>query len=537
MKIRTPNAECRTGAGSPRVFPLATAPFRISDFGFRISPRAQRARPAVWTCLPLDTDGARTSKSAAGELGQGSRNLQAAAPTRAAADYKSALRIKGFQPSSSAQRARGSVLIIVLWIAFGLVALALYFAHSMSLELRSADNRVASLEADQAINGFSRYVTNVLGRVDEPGQRPDVTTYRSEAVPVGDATCWLIGRGDRQDATGFSTTSLPTFGLVDEASRLNLNMVTTEMLQLLPNMTTELAAAIIDWRDANDDVTQGGAESETYLRRNPPYRCKNTNFESVAELRLVVGADLRTLFGDDANLNGLLDQNENDGDVSTPIDNRDGRLDPGLLEYFTVYSRHPATLTNVNNPQQLQALLQSKFSTDKANQVLASIGQGVPSVFEFYIVSGLSKDEFVQIEGSLRGTNVVGLVNVNTASEAVLTCVPGIGQEFASTLVSYRRTNPDKLSTVSWVKDALGWTTADRQRIRQAGPWITGRSYQYTADVAAVGHHGRGYRRTRFVFDTSEGPARIRYVQDLTGLGWALGPQIRDSLQLAKEIR
>ena len=44
--------------------------------------------------------------------------------------------------SKSGQLARrssdsASVLIIVLWIAFGLVSLALYFADSMSFELRA----------------------------------------------------------------------------------------------------------------------------------------------------------------------------------------------------------------------------------------------------------------------------------------------------------------------------------------------------------------------------------------------------------------
>src|SRR5271157_6152210 len=36
----------------------------------------------------------------------------------------------------------GSILIIVLWVAFGLCSIALYFAHSMSMELRAADNNV-----------------------------------------------------------------------------------------------------------------------------------------------------------------------------------------------------------------------------------------------------------------------------------------------------------------------------------------------------------------------------------------------------------
>jgi hypothetical protein len=52
---------------------------------------------------------------------------------------------------------RGSVLIIVLWVSLGLVATALYFANSMVLELKAADNNVASMEADQAIEGAALY--------------------------------------------------------------------------------------------------------------------------------------------------------------------------------------------------------------------------------------------------------------------------------------------------------------------------------------------------------------------------------------------
>ena len=160
------------------------------------------------------------------------------------------------RPFSRARgRAQGSVLIIVLWVAFGLVTLALYFAQSMSFELRVADNRVAALEADHAIAGALRYMTNVLSRVDEPGMVPQLNTYRSEAVPVGDATFWFIGRSDRQ-----TTTDVPAFGLIDEASKLNLNTATRAMLEELPRMTPELAAAIIDWRDSDDEVTEGGAE-------------------------------------------------------------------------------------------------------------------------------------------------------------------------------------------------------------------------------------------------------------------------------------
>ena len=54
------------------------------------------------------------------------------------------------------------MLVIVLWIAFGLVSLALYFANSMNFELRASDNRVSAMAADQAIDGAARYLNYLL---------------------------------------------------------------------------------------------------------------------------------------------------------------------------------------------------------------------------------------------------------------------------------------------------------------------------------------------------------------------------------------
>ena len=50
----------------------------------------------------------------------------------------------------------GSVLIIVIWVCLGLVALTLYFANSMSSELRAADNRTAATEAQQVAAAGTR---------------------------------------------------------------------------------------------------------------------------------------------------------------------------------------------------------------------------------------------------------------------------------------------------------------------------------------------------------------------------------------------
>jgi DNA uptake protein ComE-like DNA-binding protein len=440
---------------------------------------------------------------------------------------------------------RGSVLILVLWISFGLVALSLYFANSMSFEIRAADNRAAALGAEQAIEGAARYVSYVLATHATNGAVPRASEYGAQAMPVGEASFWLLGRGDDAD-----TLAYPVFALVDEASKLNLNAsnVTAEILQGLPGMTAELAGAIIDWRDADSNPGTNGAEDEIYGRLQPPRRCKNGRFESVEELRLVHGATLDVLFGEDVNRNGLLDPNENDGDLSPPADNRDGRLDAGILDYVTVYSRQPNTrsggatnrinVANLSSQQtrtQLQALLNERFGNDRANQILQRAGNGpFNSVLQFYVRSRMTPDEFAQIQTDITtssGAFIEGLVNVNTASEAVLACIPGIGANFAPSLVAYRQANPDQLNSLAWVAEVL-----DENAINQAGRHLTGEAWQFTADVAALGPHARGFRRVRFVFDTSEGAPKILYRQDQTALGWALGLQLRQDIQLAKEF-
>lgn len=436
---------------------------------------------------------------------------------------------------------RGSVLILVLWIAFGLVVLAIYFANSMSLELRASQNRVATLNAEHAATAAARYVGYILTKYGTNGILPNLTQdlpeFRTEAVPVGDAWFWLLGRSDQQ-----TRPERPAFGLIDEASKLNLNTATVAMLEALPGMTAELAAAIIDWRDEDSEPTENGAEDEIYARLNPPRRAKNAPFETVEELRLVHGATIELLYGEDTNLNGTLDPNENDGDNSPPYDNRDGRLDPGILEYVTVYSRQPNTradgsarvnISTSQGRQQLAEVLGEILGEDRAQEIVGQAGDGnFPSVLQFYAASGMTADEFALVHTDLTASNnpPEGLVNVNTASEAVLACLPGIGLDNAPALVAFRQANPGRLDSMAWVTEIL-----EADAVAQCGRFLTDEAYQFTADVAAVGPNGRGFHRTRFVFDNSDGTPRIIFRRDLTSLGWALSPWVREEIQLAME--
>lgn len=447
---------------------------------------------------------------------------------------------------------RGSVLIIVLWIALGLVTLALYFAQSTNFELRAADNRVSAQAADQAIEGAARYINYLLTLQQVNGSNgcvPDVSGYVREAIPVGDAHFWLIGR----DTNAPVGPGRLCFGLVDEASKLNVNSAPSNAIVWLPRMTTDFTQAILDWRDTN----ASGPTVTYYSMQQPSYQCKSDPFETVDELRMVFGASMDILVGEDANRNGVLDLNEND-------ENQNSMLDPGVLEYFTVYSREPNTNAsgsakvlinpaNVNANGPLESLLRTSLGAARANQVLARFrppvggggggGRGTNQVttsppvpfaspLQFYARSGMTSAEFAQICTNLTTVPagrpyIEGRVNVNTASAAVLACLLNGDAAAAQQLVTYRQNNPTSLGSISWVLDALAQNFPTDLQALESWDCVTTQSYQFTADIAALGPHGRGYRRVKFVFDTSDGTPQIVYRQDLTPLGWALGKDAR----------
>ena len=440
-----------------------------------------------------------------------------------------------------------SVLILVLWISIGLVSIALYFAHSMTFELRASDNRATGLAAEQAIEGAARYVSYVLSNFATNGAVPNAAQFASEAVPVGDAHFWIIGR----DPAG-TTSADPSFGLVDEASKLNLNRAGTNALSYLPNMPVDFAGAIVDWRSTNSS----GAYALDYAQSG--YAEKNSPFETVDELRLVYGATIDLLTGEDLNRNGVLDANENDA-------NGNGTLDPGLFEYVTVYSRQPnfhsdgSSLTNVNLAPlaRLQTLFQSAgvgnasgLATAIYNYTHPRNGRPntFPGVLSFYLFcrnQGLSSGDFAKIyQNVTTSTNLYtnGLLNINTADAPVMTALfMGLGVDqntatsAAQSLVAYRQQNPASLNSIAWIVDALGNNNAVVQALAAASrDNITTQSFQFTADVAAVGPFGRGYRRVKFIFDISEGSPKILYRQDLSRLGWALGEKAR-AAWVAKE--
>jgi len=441
-------------------------------------------------------------------------------------------------PPAGSRRCGGSVLIIVLWVAIGLVSIALYFANSMTYELRASDNRVSGLASDQAIEGAARYVSYALQYFATNGAVPTTNQLACAAVPVGDAHFWLIGR----DPSG-TPSSEPYFGLVDEGSKLNLNTVNTNVLSYLPNMTIDFANAIMDWRGTNGIVSLDYAPLG-YLPKYAP-------FETEDELRLVYGATVDLLAGDDLNRNGVLDANEKSSSGT-------GEMNCGLFGYTTVYTREPnfhsdgSSLTNINTASQqtIQTFFENEgvgSASTLATSVFRSIhpaAGGVNTCNGILDLAvrcrnlGMSEADFTKIYNDVTtssNTYIRGRLNVNTAGADVLTALfmgLNVDEETASgaaqTLITYRQQNPASLGSIGWMIDALGNNHPVIAALRR-GDYVTTRSFQFTADIAAVGPFGRGYRRVKFIFDISNGSPIILYRQDLSRLGWALGEKVRQT--------
>lgn len=232
-------------------------------------------------------------------------------------------------------RRRGFVLVVVL-IAVATSTLLLLSLQAASLrqagEGREAVARVrakwaarAGLEATIARLGFAAQ--------NLENASPWSTLDDLAAVSYGEVegAAWEISHWN--DIAGGVIASPE-----DPHAKININRMTQEDLLELPGATIDMADSILDWIDEDDLPNQFGAEETQYLQAASPYKPRNAPMRSLFELDLVYGIDQELVRGEDRNLNGRLDPNEDDGDETWPPDNANGQLDAGWSAYITAES-------------------------------------------------------------------------------------------------------------------------------------------------------------------------------------------------------
>ena len=209
---------------------------------------------------------------------------------------------------------RGFALIAVLLVLAFMAIIGAEFAYSMRLEATAARvyketliaTHLAEAGLEQAVRELAaEYAFVGLGDKADKGDKKDaeadaecpLTFYSRERLAIKR----LPHRNVPLGAGQFS------YCISDEQARLNLNTSPPDRVsRLLEAVGVErqardaLVDGLQDWRDPNEEHRLNGAESEdTYLKLPIPYRSKNANLDSLAELIQIKGVTTKLLEGED----------------------------------------------------------------------------------------------------------------------------------------------------------------------------------------------------------------------------------------------
>jgi type II secretory pathway component PulK len=224
----------------------------------------------------------------------------------------------------------GSVLILVLIVLSSMLILSAGLAYRTRIEMRLAQANARRTQAYYLALGGIERIRALLSR-------QELTPSRIAEI------CRFTGSADEEGLfEQISQSELPkgaffTYNLRDEQGYLNLNKADPASWENLGCISKDCQAAIIDWTDADENVSPAGAETDYYSRLEPAYISKNGPCVALKELLFLKGITRRLYVGEDLNRNLLLDENEKDGRLRMPPDNEDSVLDLGLVDIFTVY--------------------------------------------------------------------------------------------------------------------------------------------------------------------------------------------------------
>lgn len=291
---------------------------------------------------------------------------------------------------------RGGFVLLVVTIVVILLSLAAWsYMNKMAVEQEATMMYGRDVEARMAAESAIEYAAIQIGQL-QSDQSQDVFhnpgLFRGQVLTEvdnarGQCRFTILVPNELSSDKGSSVR----FGLARETAKFNINRLTEfedddddtttpyDAISFVPGMTEEIANAILDWIDSDEERRVGGAESADYQGLAIPYSARNAPLESVEELLQIQGITPELFYGEDANRNGMLDPNEDDGNESLPNDNADGILDAGWREYFTASSKERNTTAegdkkiNINGTilTELFDEIEEAFDTETATFIVA----------------------------------------------------------------------------------------------------------------------------------------------------------------------
>jgi len=461
----------------------------------------------------------------------------------------------------------GTILVAVIVIAAMTAMLAAGLMFRMLAEVKASGAGQRSVQAYAAVmSGIQKAFTALKQpdlSVDIWYDNPEL--FRNQFVCDDGANCWYF----TIYAPSATDQSQARYGLIDEAGKISINIADEQTLLSLPGMSHELVDCLLDYRDPDSDARTEGAEQNYYDQLRWPYLIKNAPLSTLEELLMVKGFNASVIFGEDANLNGILDANEDDGEASFPPDNGDGQLDMGLRRVAVTVATEP-DVDNEGNPRaningDLNALgdlslpeetiefirlyrdegnsfkhpcelLEMRYRLKKQPASSVRSGRGNSLGAGEWVESGVGAEQLAAVLDKLtakssgaRTATLSGLVNVNTAVAEVLAALDGIDEDLARDIVDVRvGLDSRSKATTAWLY-TQGLVNADT--FKAIAPRLTARSFQFRIQCIGFGVPCGQYRIVEFVVDITTNPPRVTYQRDITRLAM---PFALDSDQLQR---
>ncbi|WP_254510038.1 type II secretion system minor pseudopilin [Anatilimnocola floriformis] len=495
------------------------------------------------------------------------------------------------------QRSRRGMILVIVFVVIMFLALGAYsFTDLMLTHHESAQLTGMQVQTRQLVDS-GRDLTRFFlskppatrlqagGVFNNPDQFKGITIVPDDDPKKRGSVCILSPNlNDDGNLAGLR------YGLEDESTRLNLNTLlvleaqqegaAVQLLMSLPRMTEEVANAILDWLDPDDEPRPLGAEVDYYSGLTPPYRPKNGPLDSVEELLLVRGITPELLIGADVNRNGTLDPQEGGGTGATT-----SASDRGWGAYFTLHSLEsnlqengqPRVYLNGNDMQLLSdSLLAADFPQDWVNFIIAyrqngpnaAAGQasspasnlpapdltkaaripltqlldlcdarlritnnGTTMVIQSPFNSGLAGGMPVWLPKLMDtctinpAVTIPGRININQAPAHILRGIPGMTDDIVTEILSRREYEPaaDNANKrhETWIM-AEGIVTLEEMRTLM--PFVCAGGDVYRAQIVGYYQSGEASSRVEAIFDASVAPTRVLFWRDLShyGRGYAV---------------
>ena len=416
---------------------------------------------------------------------------------------------------------RGLVLIAVLWMVAVMMAIVAVVGQTSRLDMKMAMAATDEVRCKWACRAGAENAIAVLNE----------DTRDSDCL----SDLWSDNDEDFNDVV--LERCRYSVRVIDEAGKLNINTATKDQLMALPYMEEDIAEAILDWRDGDDDPQPQGAEGGYYENLPIPYKIRNGPFKTVRELLEVKGVTERYLYGEDTNLNGLLDSNERDGDLSPPSDNGDDYLDQGWIARLTCYSYEKNVdgegnkRVNINQASQQQLQDELSLKASQAKWIVDNRGQGFKSIADLINDnspktssegSGGNENQAEQIDVqtfsriadriTISGEDKIpGKINVNTASKEALATLFGRDDQAEQIALALIGDRSSLLYGFTSVADLLNQQSMNMQRFKAVADMVTVRSDVYTIECLATADVSGANFRTECIVDRSASPCTILY--------------------------